>query len=129
MYGSLLRSCTVFTLCTLLDPLYLLEAISVTNYLSISIFDSYNCPLRITTSDHSTASPLYTPFITLGLPSHHEEIRLTLKWMKSQFHLGFTLLDNQIIIYYVANRTYILTASKTRQIQVNCLLNLIYAFK
>ena len=42
--------------------------------------------------------------------------------MKSQYHLGFILLDNQIIIDYVANQTYILTASKTWQIQVNCLL-------
>ena len=49
--------------------------------------------------------------------------------MKSQYHLGFILLDNRIIINYVVNQTYILTASKTRQIQVNCLLNLRYGFK
>ena len=129
MYGSLLSSCTVFTLCTLLDPLYLLEAISFTSYLSISILDSYNCPLQITTSDHFTAIPLFTPFITLGLPSYHEVIRLTLKWMKYQYHLGFILLYNRIIIDYVANRTYILTASETRQIQIYYLLNQRYKFK
>ena len=56
-------------------------------------------------------------------------IRIALNWMKSQDHLGFILLDNWIIIDYVANRTYILTASKTRQIQVNYLLNLRYGFK
>ena len=49
--------------------------------------------------------------------------------MKSQFHLGFILLDYRIIIDYVVNPTYILSASKPRQIQVNCLLNLMYAFK
>ena len=48
--------------------------------------------------------------------------------MKSQDHLWFLFLDNRIIIDYVANRTYILKASKTRQIQVNYLLNLRYAF-
>ena len=49
--------------------------------------------------------------------------------MKSQYHIGFIPLDNRITIDYVANPTYILTASKTQQIQVNFLLNLIYAFK
>ena len=98
MYGSLLSSCTAFTLCTLLDPLYLLEPNSITSSLSISI-----C------CDHSKAIPLFTPSITLGLPSYHKVIRLTLKWMKSQYHLGFILLDNRIIIDYVANRNYILT--------------------
>ena len=49
--------------------------------------------------------------------------------MKSKVPLGFILLDNQIIINYVTNRTYILQASKRRQIQVNCLLNLRYEFK
>ena len=43
--------------------------------------------------------------------------------------LGLSLLDNQIIIDYVANQTYILTASKTWQIQVNYFLNLRYKFK
>ena len=105
MYGSLLISCTAFILCTLLDPLYLLETISITSSLSISILDSHNCSLLITTSDHSTAIPLFIPSITLGLPSYHKVIRLTLKWMKSQDHLGFILLDNQIIIDYVANKT------------------------
>ena len=49
--------------------------------------------------------------------------------MKSKVPLGFILLDNQIIIDYVKNRTYILQASKRRQIQLNCLLNLRYEFK
>ena len=49
--------------------------------------------------------------------------------MKFQVHLGFILLDNRIIIDFVTNRTYILTASKRRQIQVNYLLNLRYKFK
>ena len=129
MYGSLLSSCTAFTLCTLLDPLYLFEAISITSFLSISILDSYNCLLRITTSDHYTAIPLFTPFNTLRFPSYHKVIRQTLKRMKYQYHLGFILMDNWIIIDYVANRTYILTAGKTGQIQVNCLLNQRYEFK
>ena len=129
MYGSLLSSCTAFTLCTLLDPLYLLEAISITSSFSISILDSYNRLLLITTSDHSTEIPLFTPSITLGLPSYHEVIKLRFNWMKSQYYLGFILLDNQMIIDYVANQNYVLTASKTRQIQVNCLLNQIYEFK
>ena len=129
MYGSLLSSCTAFTLCTLLDPLYLLEAISITSSFSISILDSYNRLLLITTSDHSTEIPLFTPSITLGLPSYHEVIKLRFNWMKSQYYLGFILLDNQMIIDYVANQNYVLAASKTRQIQVNCLLNQIYEFK
>ena len=49
--------------------------------------------------------------------------------MKSQVPLGFILLDNQIIIDYVTNQTYIFTASKCWQIQVNLLLNLRYEFK
>ena len=49
--------------------------------------------------------------------------------MKSKDHLGFILLDNSIIIDYVLNQTYILTASKTWQIQVYYLLNLRYRFK
>ena len=49
--------------------------------------------------------------------------------MKYQVHLEFILLDNRIIIYYVMNQTYILTASKCWQIQVNYLLNLRYKFK
>ena len=36
--------------------------------------------------------------------------------------LDLSLLDNRIIIDYVTNRTYILTASKRQQIQVNYLL-------
>ena len=123
MYGSLLSSFAVFTLCTLLDPLYLVKAISFTSYLSISILDSYYCQLQITSSDHSTAIPPCTSFITLGLPSYRGVIRLAFNWMKSQYNLGFIPLDNRIIIHYVANRTYILPASKTRQIQVNYLLN------
>ena len=99
------------------------------SYLSISILYSQICPLWITSSDHSTAIPLFTPFITLGLPSYYEVIRLALKWIISQYHLGFTILDNRIIIDYVANRTYILTASKTRRIQVNYLLNQGYKFR
>ena len=54
---------------------------------------------------------------------------IALNWMKSHYHLGFILLDNRIVINYVANWTYILTASETWQKQVNCLLNLIYLFK
>ena len=43
--------------------------------------------------------------------------------------LDLSLLYNQIIIDYVTNQTYFLTASKCRQIQVNYLLNLSYEFK
>ena len=129
MFGSLLSSCTAFTLCTLLYRLYLLEAISITDSLSNSILDSHNCLLLINTSDHFPAIPLFTPSIALGLPYYHEVIRLTRNWMKSQYHLGFTLLDNRIINDYVANQNYILTASKARQIQVNSLLTQIYEFK
>ena len=117
MYRSLLSPCTAFTLCTLLDPLYLLEAISITSSLSISLLNSHNCSLLITTSDHSRAIPLFTPSITLGLPSYHEVKRLTYNWMISQDHLEFILLDNRIIIDHVANTNFILTASKTQQIQ------------
>ena len=49
--------------------------------------------------------------------------------MKSQVPFGFILLDNQILINYVTNQTYIFQASKHRQIQVNCFLNLKYEFK
>ena len=127
MYGSLLSSCTAFNLCTLLDTHFLSEAISITSSLSISILDSPNCLLLITTSDHSTAILLFTPSITLGLPSYPEVIGLLLNWIKSQYHLGYILLDKQIKIDYVANPNY--KNSKTRQIKVNCLLNQIYEFK
>ena len=116
-----------FTLWTMLDPLYFSKAISITSFPSISI--CHNCSLLINTSDHSTAFPLFTPSITLGLPSYHKVIRLTLNWMKSQYNLGFILLDNRIIIDYVVNWNYILQPVKQRQIQVNCLLNQIYEFK
>ena len=43
--------------------------------------------------------------------------------------LDLSLIDNRIIIDYVMNRAYILTASKRQQIQVNYLLNLRYEFK
>ena len=56
-------------------------------------------------------------------------IRIALNWMKFQDPLGFILLDNRIIIEYVCNRSYIFTASKIRQLQINYLLNLRYTFK
>ena len=75
--------------------------------------------------------PLYTalPLYSWGLPSYHKVIRIALNWMTSQDHLGFIILGNQIIIDYVGNQIYILTANKTRQIQVIYLLNLRYVFK
>ena len=100
-----------------------------TSSLSISILDSHNSFLLINTSNHSAAVPLFTPSIMLGLPSYHEVIRLTLNWMKFQYNLGFILLGNRIKLNYVVNWNYILTVSKTQQIQVNCLLDQIYEFK
>ena len=111
--------------CTLLNPFYLLEVISITSFLSTSILDSHNSSLLIDTSDHSTEIPLFTPSITLGLPSYHEVIRLTPNWMKSQYNIRLSFW----IIEYFVNRNYILTASKTRQIQVKSLLNQLYEFK
>ena len=114
MYGSLFSSCTVFTLCTLIAPLYLLSLswkVTTVLWVLLQVIALYSC----------TAFTLCTLLYLV--------IRIALNWIKSQYHLGFILLDNRIIIDYVVNRTYILTANETWQIQVNCLLNLIYLFK